>query len=241
MSDKTFFTADTHFNHSNVIDMCNRPFRSIDAMNSALIANWNQVVHPRDTVWFLGDFSFGPVDEADKIFRKLHGNKHLVIGNHDKPAVRDWAWGSVSEQKMVTVEGRRIFLSHYPTLEWPGYYRDVVHLYGHVHGNRTVPGLAADVGVDVWGYRPVTLAEIMPRLDRSERPKPETINERLGGHAQQMLDIADLSFEAWERSHLAEAIAQTTIQVGNEILAQRTDQHGYCDLEAAPDPSGPRF
>ena len=239
---QTFFTADTHFSHAAAIDMCNRPFKSADQMNSALVAAWNQTVGPRDIVWHLGDFSFGPVEDGEKIFRKLNGQKHLIRGNHDKRTVDDWAWASVSDQKMIKVGDQKVFLCHYPMLEWPGFFRETVHLYGHVHGNRTVPGRACDVGVDVWGYRPVTLDEIMPRLERSERPKPETINERLGGHARQMLDIADNSFEAWERSYLAEALAQTAVQVGNEIIAQKTDQLGYTDLDDdAAVMSGPRF
>ena len=241
MTDRTFFIADTHFNHANIIDMSNRPFRSIEAMNSALVSNWNSVVMPRDTVWFLGDFAMGPVDEAHKIFKKLNGNKHLVRGNHDKASIADWGWGSVSDQKMITVDGQRVFLSHYPTLEWPGYYQDVVHLYGHVHGNRTVPGRAADVGVDVWGYRPVQLSDILPRMSKEPKQDPETVNDRLSGHARRMLEIADESFETWEKNHLSAAIEQTIVQVTNDILSQRHDQHGYRDLKAAPDPSGPRM
>ena len=34
-----YFTADTHFDHANIIRFCNRPFTSVDEMNEALIAN----------------------------------------------------------------------------------------------------------------------------------------------------------------------------------------------------------
>ena len=44
-----FFTSDTHFFHGRIIELCNRPFHSVEEMNEALITNWNRVV-PRDGV-----------------------------------------------------------------------------------------------------------------------------------------------------------------------------------------------
>ncbi len=35
--DKVFFTSDTHFNHTNIIQYCQRPFKSTDEMNEAMI------------------------------------------------------------------------------------------------------------------------------------------------------------------------------------------------------------
>jgi calcineurin-like phosphoesterase family protein len=52
-----FFTSDTHFNHKNIIKLCNRPFTSIEEMNEKIIENWNNIVKPEDIVWHLGDFA----------------------------------------------------------------------------------------------------------------------------------------------------------------------------------------
>ena len=38
-----FFTSDTHFNHTNIIRFCSRPFKDVEHMNETLIANWNRV------------------------------------------------------------------------------------------------------------------------------------------------------------------------------------------------------
>ena len=43
-TEKTFFVSDTHFNHTNIIKYCNRPFNNADEMDAALIKNWNAKV-----------------------------------------------------------------------------------------------------------------------------------------------------------------------------------------------------
>ena len=52
-----YFTADTHFNHENILDYCRRPYNNIQEMNEALVENWNKTVKKEDTVYHLGDFS----------------------------------------------------------------------------------------------------------------------------------------------------------------------------------------
>src|SRR5690606_30041888 len=81
---RVFFTADTHFGHSGIIGMCNRPFENIEHHDRALIENWNAVVEPDDTVWFLGDFAYRTRPQnIRRIFDMLNGTKHLICGNHD--------------------------------------------------------------------------------------------------------------------------------------------------------------
>ena len=47
---RVFFTSDTHFNHTNIIRFCSRPFKDVEHMNETLIANWNRVVGPDNIV-----------------------------------------------------------------------------------------------------------------------------------------------------------------------------------------------
>ena len=80
---KIFITSDTHFSHKNIIKYCNRPFSSVEEMNSVLTDNWNSIVSKDDLVIHLGDFSFGRTIESIKNhLDKLNGNKILILGNH---------------------------------------------------------------------------------------------------------------------------------------------------------------
>ena len=86
---KTFYTADLHLGHANIIRYCNRPFKDIDRMNDVLISNWNSRVKSGDTVIHNGDFCFkntpggkegeGAVGiNAQEWAKKLNGNINSV-------------------------------------------------------------------------------------------------------------------------------------------------------------------
>ena len=55
----TWFTADTHFGHENIIKHCDRPFQSANHMDAVLIENLWAKVGPQDKLWIVGDFAFG--------------------------------------------------------------------------------------------------------------------------------------------------------------------------------------
>ena len=161
-----FFTSDQHFGHERILHMCNRPFKDAAEMDERLIANWNAVVGPRDDVWCLGDFSMGKPDYTNRILSQLFGRKHLIRGNHDR--VTGVQWTSIQEATTISAGGRKFYLHHYPVRDWPGKWSNVLHLYGHVHGNlRPEPG-TMEVGVDVWGGRPVSAEEIVVAIGKFE-------------------------------------------------------------------------
>ena len=82
----SWFIADTHFSHSNIIRYCNRPFASTDEHDRILIENWNRCVKPEDDVYFLGDFCFKSRELAERLRKQLRGRIFFIEGNHDSAA-----------------------------------------------------------------------------------------------------------------------------------------------------------
>lgn len=163
---RTWFTADTHFGHANVLHFCRRPFPDIAEHDDALIRAWNTRVAPADDVWHLGDFALG-LDAAAlaRVFARLHGRKNLIVGNHDRKATLRLPWSAPPRQMHeISVAGQRVVLCHYALRSWHRIHAGAVHLYGHTHA--TIPGTrhAEDVGVDAWAYAPVSLDEALARM-----------------------------------------------------------------------------
>ncbi len=173
----TFFTADTHFGHGNIVNYCDRPFQNLEEHNRCLIENWNSIVGPKDHVYHLGDFGWGPIDELTKLAGKLRGKIHLIAGNHDPNVKRPPLSGRFSFIKDVHYykgyngdEKVEIFLSHYPHRSWLHSFHGSFHLFGHTHSRLGPHGLSFDVGVDniykLFGaYRPISLREVCQVMD----------------------------------------------------------------------------
>ena len=190
-----WFTADTHFGHSNILHMAGRPWNSVERMDSALIANINDRVSATDQLYVLGDFSYRcSMDEAMRLRERIVcGNVHLVRGNHDKHWAEQGApYDKVfaSEQDYLEIKpgfarGTRLVLMHYPMLSWNGKWRGSIHLHGHIHSqgpdynerNRDKGVLRYDVGVDANAYCPVSRDQILDFFDGVE-PVPADIDPR---------------------------------------------------------------
>jgi calcineurin-like phosphoesterase family protein len=54
---KFFFTADEHYGQANIIKYCDRPFASVEEMDSEIIKRHNELVGPKDVVIHAGDFT----------------------------------------------------------------------------------------------------------------------------------------------------------------------------------------
>ncbi|MDR3215981.1 MAG: metallophosphoesterase family protein [Clostridiaceae bacterium] len=172
-----YYTADWHFGHANIIKHSNRPFASAEEMDKALIANYNSVVTNADTVYVLGDVSWCSFEAMKPILQKLKGTKHLILGNHDKGLRNNLeaadCFASISDMLEIRDNGRKVVLCHYPMLSWNGLFKDTVHVFGHIHNNTSDPGFevlenlnAYNAGVDVNGYMPVTLEQLIENKKR---------------------------------------------------------------------------
>lgn len=182
-----WFIADTHFGHANVIEYCNRPFKSVEEMDAALINLWNARVSPEDTVYHLGDFGFGKPAYLHSILDQLNGEIVLIEGNHDRQNVKGGhirkrfkEIHSYLELKVTEEDGyvRRVSMCHYTSPTWRGKQRGHYRLFGHSHGSspneiwcphcdgQVFPASRKlDVGVDCHDYRPISYTEVKEILD----------------------------------------------------------------------------
>jgi len=178
---KTFFTSDLHFKHSNIIKFTRRPFYDVNEMENVLVSNWNNKVPSDGHTFILGDFAFtGNIDYIKDVLSALNGYKHLILGNHDyqnhftREAVIE-LFDSVHDMFEIRIEDdemdeyQRIVMCHYPLLTWNGKMRGSWQLFGHIHSRPlssaseqalTFDKFQYDVGVDNNNFTPVSYEEI---------------------------------------------------------------------------------
>jgi calcineurin-like phosphoesterase family protein len=191
----TWFTADLHLGHGNIIGYCDRPWPDVAAMNAALVERWNDTVSPDDIVWVLGDLAMGSIDDSLALVAALPGRKLLLAGNHDRcwaghgnraePWVArylDAGFAEIHQGELhLDVGGHRVLACHFP-------YRGDSHdhdryvnarpvdrgewlLHGHVHERWRHDGRMLNVGVDVWDFRPVSEAQLAGLIEAGPVPR----------------------------------------------------------------------
>lgn len=170
MNNNIFFTSDLHFSHKNVIKHCPEranagsfDINDIEAHDKWLIDKWNKTVGKKDTIYIIGDFSFANREDTIKILSKLHGDKHLILGNHDKSSEHLLNYfKTISQIKEVKFkkdnysflkEDFEIIMCHYHMINWNKKHYGATQLCGHAHGrlddyNLESPDLRVDVGID---------------------------------------------------------------------------------------------
>ena len=169
-----WFTSDTHFCHSNIIHFCKRPFKDVYAMNNAMIDRWNECVGETDDVYHLGDFVIGGHAKHDFILPELNGNIHLIKGNHDVYAGKQWfedyfVWVKdyhemhIPDEDAFNGKKQHIVMSHFPRYSWHQGHSGSWMLHGHCHGNindvnKTTTRI--DVGADNFGLKPINYEEL---------------------------------------------------------------------------------
>jgi len=184
ISDKSaYFIGDTHFDHKNIIRYCGRRFANVTEMNEVIKNNWNSTVRDDETVYFLGDWTFGWGHKPAGYWKKqLNGIIVSIRGSHD----RGQSGIRFHDFKELHVNGYDLLLIHNPNphdrhqtqeqrqkLEnWHGW---IIH--GHVHNNKldTYPFISGEqktinVSAEVVNYRPVSLSYLLSlNLDSIKR------------------------------------------------------------------------
>ena len=180
---KIYFTSDMHFGHEAILKYCNRPFANVEEMNQKLIENWNKKVPEDGIVFNLGDFAWGGYPFWKSMREQLNGKIILIKGNHDEKNLTQTGaqelFELVTYQMKIQIEGRKIYLNHYPFLCYAGTYRDANGLeyqaFGHVHSGPGAKGMDIDrlsmlfptqydVGVDNNNYEPISWSELNDKI-----------------------------------------------------------------------------
>lgn len=174
-----FCTGDEHWWHNEINNYCARGLGTPKQAHKALIERHNDVVKEKDTVWHIGDLSMlGPsrAVHIERMFEKLNGIHHLVLGNHDdlKPFTYiRMGFVSVHTSMWFDREGYTLVLAHDPSIYTiiqnmgPKTYQ----LCGHIHNlfQHLLPEKRIiNVGVDVWDYAPVSMETIINLIKEYE-------------------------------------------------------------------------
>ena len=170
-----YFTSDLHFFHKNIAKHCpaTRPYSSVVEMNEWLIKNHNSVMLDTDTLYILGDVSFGNSAQTLEVLKRMNGQKIVIRGNHDK-WLDSTSYRSLAEVGVIQVhdllevklERQRFILCHYAMRTWNQQHRGSIHLFGHSHGSLPGFGKSMDVGWDALGQY-ISLPEVLELMEHT--------------------------------------------------------------------------
>jgi calcineurin-like phosphoesterase family protein len=199
-----WFTADLHLGHDMVAEY--RGFKTTHKHDTEVTARYNAKVQEDDEVWIVGDLCmWGPqnTNSVEQIIRKLNGQKHLILGNHDKLKPFDYVeMGIVSVHTALQVTLGASVVTNIvhdpavvtvdPSMHW---------ICGHVHDLFLQIGTCLNVGLDVWGLEPVPWPTALEMLIDAE-PTPDQRNTTwLSEHRHDRVSDTDWPFCSTCRSY----------------------------------------
>ena len=163
-----YFTADQHFYHENIIKYCNRPFETVDDMNSYMIDAWNKIIKQNDKVFILGDFCLAHSRDIIKVGQALKGNKTLILGNHDRASKSVYLEAGFKEVIKYPILWNEFYiLSHAPKFMTENI--PYFNIFGHVHNDPAYVDISKTgicVSVERTDYRPISFNEICERVKK---------------------------------------------------------------------------
>lgn len=184
-----FFTSDSHAFHRNIagpkVSNWDAGFRDFDdefVMTDAIVKSYNDVVGENDTLYHLGDWSFGGKHRVAEFRNRIKcRNIILIYGNHDHHIRKEFRhlFRETHELLHRTLYSnkygtRQFVLCHYSMRIWDKSHHGSLHCFGHSHNSlpehKPEFGRSMDVG---WcGYRrPLHIDEVIEWLETKEIPK----------------------------------------------------------------------
>lgn len=127
-----WFMSDAHLGHRGVIEfdpMRSALFDTIEEHDKAIASLWRARVKKQDVVYCLGDMAFN--HRGLEILRNLPGRKKLIMGNHDRLAMKDYL--EVFVKISAYEEWGGCVLSHIPLYLGSILPRFRGNIHGHLH------------------------------------------------------------------------------------------------------------
>lgn len=187
-----FFTSDTHYYHKNIIKYCHRPFSDAEEMNEKMIENYNKVVGKSDTVLWCGDNFFCSNSKACNVLKRLNGKKVSLLGNHDPDVFQLASRGFefIADRLYMKIADRNVVLCHFDAWNyrspWDQRYKELrptlkdteVLIHGHTHQKSPLLFNQVNVGVDAWGFSPVSYEDVKKEISKI-RPSIKDYEEEI--------------------------------------------------------------
>ena len=166
----TFVYSDPHFGHQGVCKFTKsdgitplRPWDTAEEMDEAMVKLYNDVVRPKDKIYFLGDVVIARRHLAT--LSRLNGDKVLVKGNHDIFKLDEYTkyFRDIRSYQIMN----NIVMSHIPIHDSSkGRFSGNIH--GHMHSNSLPDPWYLCVCVEQTGFKPIPLEEAYKKLHEQQ-------------------------------------------------------------------------
>lgn len=162
---KTFFTGNTFFGRNPEFN--NRPWKSSDEMDEALINIWNSEISQGDRVIHCGNISWDPIS-LDAIIGMLNGTITLLPGEYDSHVFSSTLFHQCGHTISSTFyslfsHGKDVIMaSHWPLRDWIKKEHGTIHIHGGMMRNQDLNlEKRICVGADFWDFKPVEVDTII--------------------------------------------------------------------------------
>lgn len=181
--------GDPHFEHANIIAMCQRPHSGVEDMDQQLWDEIEKAHAEADFVVCVGDWSLkNPIAWQRRVHGLFAGKHATVVGNHDAKGAKPEQWAQAGAFASLAFNldrelARKFSKENDPELseliDWEKIPRHImvglshwpippdrmpgpswINLHGHIH-NRADRPLRANCSVEAIGYKPKPVSEII--------------------------------------------------------------------------------
>lgn len=160
-----FFIGDTHFNHKYMLHRGTRKkFDTMEEHDEHIVAQWNSIVKPADTVYHLGDVGVGESSSIMDLIDRCNGKKILILGNHDYLNILDYVPHFENIHGVLRLE--KFWISHVP-LHPQEFFAMKWNIHGHIHDSKKIvpDDRYICVSIDMLpDMRPISFEEVKDRI-----------------------------------------------------------------------------